>query len=171
MDDEYCLFYLRWIEPNLKTIAKKSRSEGFWLSQSRQPSWKSWAGYAFEFICYKHVDQIRKGLAIDPGAIAGTWNYSPRIKESQDGTQIDLLSDRTDEAITLCEIKCSDHQFAIDKSYAKELLSKMEIFRKQTRTKKQLFLSMITTHGVKETMYSEEIIAARVNLDDLFKEV
>jgi len=169
MDDEYCLFYLRWIEPHLKTIAKKSKNEGFWISQSHQPSWKSWAGYAFESICYKHIDQIRKALGIDPGATVGTWKYSPKTTENQDGTQIDLLFDRIDGTITLCEIKCSDHKFAIDKSYAKELLSKMEIFRKQTRTKKQLFLSMITTQGLKETMYSEEIIDGQVSLDDLFQ--
>lgn len=170
MDDEYSLFYLRWIEPKLKSIAKKAVTEGFWTSQSNQPAWKIWAGYAFESVCYKHIDQIRNALNIDPGSIIGTWRYSPRMKNDQEGAQIDLLFDRPDGAITLCEIKCSDHQFAIDKSYAQDLLKKVEIFRKQTRTKKQLFLSMITTMGLKPTMYSEEIIANQVTLEDLFKE-
>lgn len=171
IDDEYSLFYLRWIEPNLKKIAKKALNKGFWTSQSNQSTWKSWAGLAFESTCYKHIDHIRKALNIDPGASAGTWRYSPKAKEKQEGAQIDLLFDRLDGAITLCEIKCSDNQFAIDKSYAQELLKKMEIFRKQTRTKKQLFMSMVTTMGLKPTMYSEEIIASQVTLEDLFKEV
>ncbi len=170
MDDEYSLFYLRWIEPNLKTIAKKEKNEGFWLSLSNQSSWKSWAGYAFESTCYKHINQIRRGLRIDPGAHVGTWRYSPRAKDNQEGAQIDLLFDRPDGAITLCEIKCSDNHFAIDKSYYQELVRKREVFRKQTRTKKQLFLSMITAMGLKPTIYSEEIIVSQVILEDLFKD-
>lgn len=171
MDDEYSLFYLRWIEPNLKTIAKKEINEGFWLSLSSQSSWKTWAGYAFESICYKHINQIRRALYVNSGAHVGTWRYSPRAKDGQEGAQIDLLFDRQDGVITLCEIKCSDNQFAIDKSYYQELVRKMEVFRKQTRTKKQLFLSMVTTYGLKKTIYSEELITGQATLEDLFKEI
>lgn len=170
MDDEYSLFYLRWIEPNLKTIAKKERNEGFWLSLSSQPSWKAWAGYAFESTCYKHINQIRRALHIDAGAHVGTWRFSPRAKESQEGAQIDLLFDRQDGIISVCEIKCSENAFAIDKSYYQELMRKMDVFKKQTRTKKQLFLCMITTHGLKQTIYSEELVNGQVTLEDLFKE-
>jgi uncharacterized protein len=169
MDDEYSLFYLRWIEPNLKTIAKKEKNEGFWLSLSSQSSWKAWAGYAFESTCYKHINQIRRALHIDSGAHVGTWRYSPRTKGSQEGAQIDLLFDRQDGVITICEIKCSDNQFAIDKFYYQELVRKMEVFRKQTRTKKQLFLCMITTQGLKQTIHSEELVNGQVTLEDLFK--
>jgi uncharacterized protein len=168
IDDEYTLFYLHWIEPNFKSIRKKAVAQGFWLSQSNRPSWKSWAGLAFESICYKHIDHIRHALNIDPGSIVGTWRYSPRSIDGQEGTQIDLLFDRPDNAITVCEIKYSDHPFAIDKAYAQDLLKKLEIFRKQTRTKKQLFLSMITIFGLKPTMYSEEIVTNQVTINDMF---
>lgn len=170
MDDEYSLFYLRWIEPNLKPIAKKEKNEGYWVSLSNQSGWKAWAGYAFESICYKHINQIRRALHIDPGAHVGTWRYAPRVKEEQEGAQIDLLFDRQDGVITLCEIKCSEHPFAIDKAYYQELVRKMEVFRKQTRTKKQLFLTLVTTQGLKPTIYSEELIVGQVTLEDLFKE-
>lgn len=170
IDDEYSLFYLYWIEPNLKLIAKKSINEGFWTSQSNQPAWKSWAALSFESTCYKHIDQIRKALKIDPGAVAATWRFTPKSHE-EEGAQIDLLFDRLDGSISLCEIKCSDKLFAIDKSYAQELLRKMEVFRKQTKTKKQLFLCMITTMGLKSTMYSEEIITNQATLEDLFKKI
>lgn len=171
MDDEYSLFYLQWIEPHLKTIAKKDANEGFWLSLSNQPSWKAWAGYAFESTCYKHIAQIRKALKIDPGATAGTWRFVPKAKSQEEGSQIDLLFDRLDGSITLCEIKHSDKLFAIDKSYAQEILKKMEVFKKRTKTKKQLFFSMITKVGLKPTMYSEELIANEATLDDLFKNI
>ncbi len=167
IDDEYSLFYLYWIEPNLKTIAKKATNEGFWISQSNQPTWKIWAGLSFESICYKHIDQIRKALKIDPGATAGTWRFNPKAK-TEEGAQIDLLFDRLDGAITLCEIKCFDKPFAIDKSYAQKLLKKMDVFQKRTKTKKQLFFCMITTMGLKPTMYSEEIITSQAKLEDLF---
>lgn len=170
MEDEYSLFYLNWIEPYLKTIAKKETNEGFWLALSSQPSWKSWSGYAFESTCYKHIHQIRHVLHVDAGARVGTWRYSPRTRESQ-GAQIDLLFDRIDGAMTLCEIKCSDHPFAIDKAYYEELLRKIEVFKKQTRTKKQLFFSMITTMGLKKTIYSEEIVSNQVTLEDLFIDI
>jgi len=168
VDDEYSLFYLYWIEPSLRAISKKSVNQGFWLSQSSRPAWKSWAGLAFESICYKHIDQIRHALNIDPGSIIGTWRYAPRSKEDTEGAQIDLLFDRPDGAITVCEIKCSDSYFAIDKSYAQELLKKIETFKKQTKTKKQIFLSMITIHGLKPTMYSEEIVTSQITLEELF---
>lgn len=171
IDDEYSLFYLHWIEPNLKTVAKKAVNKGFWHSLSQRSSWKSWAGYAFESICYKHIDQIRSGLKLEPDSIAGTWRYSPRSKEPEDGAQIDLLFDRPDNSITICEIKYADVPFAIDKAYAKMLLKKLDVFKTQTKTQKQLFLALITKSGLKPTIYSEEIVTAETNLDDLFRKL
>lgn len=167
IDDEYSLFYLRWIKPNLKVITKKALNKGFWLSLSQRPAWKSWAGLAFESICYKHIDQIRIGLKLDPGSIAGTWRYNP-YKKDQEGAQIDLLFDRPDGVITICEIKHTDSPFALDKIYTQSLLKKMEVFKKATRTKKQLLLAFITSSGLKTTIYSEEYITNHVQLEDLF---
>lgn len=169
IDDEYCLFYLYWIQPNIKTIAKKATNQGFWLSQSNRPGWKSWSGLSFESVCYKHIDQIRQALGVDPGSVAGTWRLSTKFKDKEGGAQVDLLFDRPDGAITICEIKCSDSPFSIDKAYAQELLRKIDVFRKHTKTKKQLFLSLITTFGLKPTMYSDEIVTNQVTLEALFR--
>jgi len=167
--DEYILFYLHWIEPSLKSIRKQDRSTKYWLAKTQSSSWKSWAGYAFEAVCYKHLAQIRQALAIDPGAEVGTWRYSPRAKANHSGTQIDLLFDRTDGAVTICEIKYSEQPYVIDKAYAHNLMNKVTIYGKQTKTQKQLFLAMITANSLKPSMYSEEIITKQVGLDDLFK--
>ncbi len=171
LDDEYSLFYLRWIAPNLKSITKKAMNRGFWVSQASRPAWKCWAGLSFESVCYKHIDQIRQALNIDPGSIAGTWRCSSRSTDDEEGAQIDLLFDSPDGSITICEIKYSDVPFAIDKAYAHELLKKMEVFRKHLKSEKQLFLAMVTTCGLKPTMYSEEIVTGEVTLDALFKEI
>ncbi|MBX9620649.1 MAG: hypothetical protein K2X28_01225 [Alphaproteobacteria bacterium] len=76
--DEYTLFYLHWVEPNISSLRKKPQTSSYWLSKSTTSSWKSWAGYAFEAVCYKHVSNIRKALQIDPGAEVGSWRYTPK---------------------------------------------------------------------------------------------
>ncbi len=167
--DEYTLFYFHWIKPSLSSIRKKDQVSGYWLSKSREPSWKSWTGYAFEAVCYKHISNIRTALNIDPGAEVGSWRHVPQKGNVEAGAQIDLLFDRPDGAITICEIKYNESPFVIDKPYAKNLLNKAEIYKKHSQTKKQIFIALITSGGLKPTMYSEEIVAKSVNLDDLFK--
>ncbi len=83
-------------------------------------------------------------------------------------TQIDLLFDRDDDSITICEIKYTTEPFAITKDYAENLRNKIKVFKEKTRTKKQIFLVMISSSGIKETIHSEELVQAIVTLEDLF---
>ncbi len=165
--DEFSLFYLRWIEPNLMTIKKQTHADGFWLAKTKTPAWRSWSGYAFESLCYKHLPQIRTKLKIDPGAAIGSWRHQAKAADDQ-GTQIDLLFDRDDGAITICEIKYAEQPFVLDKAYAKTLLDKVKIFQTKTQSKKQIFIALIAANGVKPSMYSEDLIDGIVILDDLF---
>ncbi len=167
--DEYTLFYLKWIEPVANSIKRRDKEKGYWLSKQKNSSFESWSGYAYEAICYKYVSQIRKKLDIAQDAEISTWRYVPRKKELQDGAQIDLLFDREDGAITICEIKYTLKPFSIDKAYAKILLNKVEVFKAQTRTQKQIFIAMISAHGLKKTLYSEEDVTGVVVQEDLLK--
>lgn len=167
--DEFTLFYLYWIEPIKNTLLKKGLREGYWDKMMSSNSWHSWAGYAFEAICYKHLNQISKALNLSPTAIPYTWKYQSKKGSEEQGAQIDLLFDRDDESISLCEIKYTQHPFSIDKDYAAQLKRKSEVFQEKTKTKKQLFLSMISANGLKKTMYSEELVEGVVTLADLFK--
>jgi len=167
--DEYTLFYLDWVEPHLTSIRQQGKNSRFWPSKAQSPGWKSWAGLAFEAVCNKHISQIIETLDVDPGSEIGSWRYVPRSQEHLRGTQIDLLFDQPDGVITLCEIKYSDKSFVIDKDYAQNLEAKVKIYRQQTRTKKQIYLAMITTIGLKPSKHSEELIAQEVTLDDLFQ--
>ncbi len=169
MIDEYSLFYLRWIEPELSTIRKLSRSKGYWEAISQTSSWKSWAGYSFEALCYKHLDRIRETLDVPVTAEIGNWQYIPTNNTREDGAQIDLLFDCKDNSIIICEIKFTEKPFVIDKQYAKNLQNKLAVFKKVTGTKKQLFISMVSANGIKPTMYSEELIKGVVTLADLLK--
>ena len=168
--DEYCLFYLFWIEPKMSSINKMDRTKGYWLAKTKTPQYKSWAGYAFEAICYKHLSNIRLALNIEPGATIGTWRYIPREKSDGQGAQIDLLFDRDDNVITVCEIKYTDKPFKIDKSYADNLLNKVAVYKKHTGTTKQIFIALISANGVKNNYYVEDICSGLVTLADLFKE-
>ncbi|OGT46028.1 MAG: hypothetical protein A3E82_07880 [Gammaproteobacteria bacterium RIFCSPHIGHO2_12_FULL_38_11] len=166
--DEFTLFYLQWMEPNMQTILKQNNNNSYWLAKTKTPSWKSWAGYAFESIGHKHIAQIQKALHIEPGAEIGSWRYLAKNLEQQ-GTQIDLLFDRTDQVITICEIKFNESPFVIDKLYAKKIVNKIETYKTQSKTKKQIYFAMITVNGLKKTMYSEELVDGGVMmLNDFF---
>jgi uncharacterized protein len=131
--------------------------------------WMSWIGYAFEALCYKHIAQISKSLNLSPTAIPYTWRYVPIKGSKEKGAQIDLLFDRQDDAITICEIKYNDQPFVIDKAYTEKLKQKIEVFKKKTQTTKNIYLTMICANGLKKSMYSEELVDGVVTLEDLFK--
>ncbi len=169
--DEYCLFYFYWIEPVKNTLLKNSLLAGYWDKLKAKPNWHSWAGLAFEAICYKHLPQITKALALSPTAIPNTWRYTPQKGDDEQGVQIDLLFDRDDDAITICEIKYTDKPFVITKEYAGKLQKKVDVFKKVTRTTKQLFIALITANGIKRNHYSDQLISGVVTMDDLFVEV
>ena len=77
-------------------MLKKETNEGdFGFSLSHQPSWKAWAGYAFESTCYKHLNQIRRALHIDASARAGTWRYTSKAPEAPKAPEI--KDDQTDQ--------------------------------------------------------------------------
>lgn len=168
--DEYTLFYLNWIEPIKNTLLKHSFENGYWRIQQKLPSWQSWSGYAFEAICYKHIKEIKRALKLSPTAIPNSWRYVSKQHSQERGAQIDLLFDRQDDSMTLCEIKYNDKPFILTKDYVDILKRKMAIFKQRTRTKKQLFLTLIAAGGIKNNYYSDDIIDSVVTLDDLFNQ-
>lgn len=164
--DEYSYFYLTWIEPEKQTLLSHDPDNDYWMQKSKTPLYRSWTGYAFESVCYKHIAPIRKKLKIPSGARVGTWRYSPKRNSKETGTQIDLLFDRDDDTVTICEIKCTDHPFEIDKKYNSSLLNKKTVYEKITKTSKQVFIAFISTTGLKKNTYTNEI-AGVVTLEDI----
>ena len=166
--DEYTLFYLKWLEPIKNTLLRSEIPQGYWKKQQNTSSWYSWAGLAFESICYKHFQQISRTLSLDGTAIPYTWRYVTAKGSNEIGAQIDLLFDRGDDAITLCEIKYTNKPFIIDKEYAQILKRKKEAFLKRTKTNKHIFYVMISANGIKHNVYSKNFIDSVVTLDSLF---
>lgn len=169
MTDEYSLFYFRWLEPIKESLLEKGMRRGYWEKIQHSQSWHTWAGYAFESLCYKHIPHISIALKLSPLAIPYAWRHVSTKEPGNDGAQIDLLFDRDDGAISVCEIKYTDRPFEIDKAYAERLNKKVEVFETVTKTKKQIFLAFVSANGLKKTIYSEDMVSGIVTLDDLFK--
>ncbi|GGC15113.1 MULTISPECIES: AAA family ATPase [Dyadobacter] len=162
LTDEYSLFYLKFIE------GSKATGPGTWLRFTPGNSWKSWSGNAFESICMKHISQIKKGIGIaDVYTEVSVWRHQPKEK-TEKGAQIDLLIDRNDACINICEMKFSEYPFEIGKAYATELESKLTVFQQQTKTRKTLFLTMMTTYGVKNSLNYPGLVQKELTMDVLF---
>lgn len=166
ISDEYSLFYLKWIE----SIAEGSvtpAGPNYWSLLMKTPTWLSWAGYAFENVCYKHVDAIIQALGLQGiGCLIGHWQYLTNDKQKR-GALIDLLIDRMDNAINVCEIKYSSLPYIIDKDYAKILINKLEILENTYRNK-EFFLTFMTSQGLVQNNWASELVRAQVEIKDLF---
>src|SRR3546814_12024226 len=99
-------------------------NQGQWLAQSQSSSYRSWSGYAFENVCIRHIDRIREVLGIS-GMVTYQASWRKAGNAQGPGAQIDLLIDRSDQCINVCEIKFSEQLFTIDKSYAEALQRKI----------------------------------------------
>ncbi len=162
LTDEFSLFYLQFMEHN------RLGGKSVWQQLSKTQNYISWAGYAFENICFKHVSQIKKALGIS-GVYATASSYFKKGVEGEDGIQIDLLIDRNDHVINFCEIKFYSAEFTIDKATAMAYRNKIATFKESTLTRKQVFLTMITTFGVKQNAYSLGLVDTALTMDDLFE--
>ena len=138
----------------------------YWSHHLQSPLMNTWLGLAFERVCMAHIPQIKKSLGIDR---IGTEYYSWRSKASENGAQIDLLIERADRIINLCEIKYSTTPYVIDKTEDMKLRIRQSDFVTETGTKYAIFPTMITTYGLRPNAYSGNI-QAEITLDDLFKD-
>lgn len=160
--DEYSLFYFKFLKDNT--------SKSSWLQMSTQAIYTIWLGYAFENLCLKHTAPIKKALGIH-GIITNEYTWSQKGNDATKGTQIDLVIDRNDNCINIFELKFSNKPYEITKSYADQLQQKIEVFKTQTKTKKNVFLTFLTTLGVKKNKYYLSIVTHQLLIEDLFEEV
>jgi hypothetical protein len=164
LSDEFSLFHLDWIG----RLGKRSPGDGYWLTQQNTPRRRAWAGYAFESLCLKHAMRLKAALGIaGMETTAAPWYHRHSAKSEIPGAQIDLLIDRRDHTINVCEMKFSETEFTIDKKYAGDLRRKLDVFRRATGTRKNVFLTMVTTFGVVNNAYAKELVANSLTLEDL----
>jgi hypothetical protein len=144
---------------------REEYTSNYWLQISSTPLYHTWSGFSYEKLCLLHIAQITKKLGI-----AGIRTAVYAWNGEMDGTksQIDLVIDRADKVINLCEVKFSSGVYAIEKSYAEIIRNKRLSFAYNTKTRSALHNTMITTYGVARNIESAEIVST-VILDDLFE--
>lgn len=163
--DFYTLFYYRFID------SFNAQDEEWWSHNFLSPSVESWQGLSFELLSLLHLLQIKQKLGISGMATsASSWRYVPTKKQKDNGekgTQIDLLIDRADRIINLCEMKFSVKPYSITDSYENTLRNRMSLFQEKSKTTKTLVYTFVTTFGVANAV-GRSIVGSEVNMDDLF---
>ena len=160
--DCYTLFYFRFIQNN------NSNDEHFWSKSIGTGEYNSWCGLAFERLCLLHSRQIKTKLGIS-GIISSEYAWWTDQKDGKRGAQIDLLIDRNDGVINLCEMKYTKVPFQIDASYEANLLNKRARFIEATQTRKAVHITMVSSQGLERNAYADEI-QSEVSGGDLFAE-
>ena len=167
--DPYTLFYIRFVKNDNHSDHHR------WTNMMLQGSQNAWKGYAFEQLCLRHIDQIKNGLGIS-GVLSDvcSW-YCPMQKKSAEseghkGGQIDLLIDRVDGIINLCEMKYGSRPFVITASYGKDMDDRRELFREKTKTQKALHITLVSPYGVARNA-NAGYIQSQITADDLFRDL
>lgn len=157
LTDQYSLFYLKFIKD------QKPGGTDSWLSRIDSPSWRAWSGYAFENVCIRHIDAIKKSLGI-----GGVYTEVSSWIDKDRSVQIDLLIDRRDHVINLCEAKFTEKPYVLNKAYKEELQRKRLTFMEETKTRKAVLPTLIASAGIQPNMHSIGFIQNVVTADDLF---
>lgn len=159
--DNYSLFYQKFIR-------NSKHGSNSWLNLMDSPSYKAWSGYAFENICFSHIAKIKAALGI-AGVYTETSAWKFRGNDDLPGAQVDLLIDRRDQMINLCEVKFTDKEFVCSKDYAQTLRRRRTIFGQINKTKKVAVTTLITTYPAIQNAHYLEEIHSEVTMDDLFE--
>lgn len=167
LTDMFCLFYIRFVQN------RNDQDPHFWTNAKSLGETNAWSGYAFEQVCLHHIPQIRRALGIS-GVLSSFYAWSCRPFTDKDGNewrggQIDLIIDRDDHVMNLCEMKFSEEEVVISKEDAKLLRERTQLFRRIQKTNKNLRCTFITPYGVKQNMHSG-IVDHQLTLEDLFCE-
>jgi AAA+ ATPase superfamily predicted ATPase len=157
--DNFTLFHQGFMDRS------KNTDEHFWTNLRDVGKLNAWRGYAFEQVCLHHVDKIKAKLGIS-GVLTNTSSW--KSKHSSPGAQIDLILDRNDNLINLCEMKYSQFEYEITKTEEANLRNKLAVFTSETKTRKSIHITLVSTYGVKRNKHSG-IINSEVIMDDLFE--
>jgi hypothetical protein len=158
--DEYSLFYLKFIEG-------KRPKKGDWQKKFNSQQYISWAGYVFENICIKHSHLIQKALGVQ-NVYAEVSSYSVKGSKEEKGMQIDMLIDRADNTINICEVKFYNAQWKITKAESMQMANRRAQFQSDSKTKKALINTVITVYGIQDNHYAQDVVDKAILFDELF---
>lgn len=160
--DNFTIFYFQYMKDNRHNDIR------FWTNNLGSPRYNTWSGLAFERLCLHHVQQIKAALGITGVASnVYTWHTADIPERGVERSQIDMLIDRNDGVINLCEMKFSGQEYAITGEEEHNLRRRRGNFQLVTRTKKAVHITLITPYGLKHNTHSY-IAQNEVTMSDLF---
>ena len=154
--DPFCIFYIKF-------VLDKSGIDNLWSLDSTSSKISSWRGYAFENVCFNHIDQIKFALGIS--------NVSTNISaffNKEDSYQIDLVIERKDNIINLCEIKFYSDEFKVNKDYYLKINRRTNLVKEKVSKKFSIMNTLISTYGIYKNEYYYSFTNS-ITLEDLFK--
>ena len=157
LTDHFVLFYLTFVSGHTE------HGETFWSDNCLLPSLNAWRGFAFESVCFTHIEAIKNAL----GVRMVKSSHSPWHSKGSKPWQIDLVIERADRVINLCEMKFSNKEYEITKQYEEELRNKVAAFIDETKCRMSVHPTLVTTFGLVKNAYSG-FIQNVITLDDLF---
>ena len=158
--DFFTLFHFRFMRDS------SFRNRQYWTSLQRTPRFYAWAGISFEILSACHINEIKRKLGIS-GVATNVYSWRGKGETSDRAVQIDLVIERADNTIDICEMKFTEQEFTITKDYDNTLRHKLATFIEETKTRKSVQLVFVTSSGLLRNMYSGRV-QAEVILDDLF---
>lgn len=157
--DSFCMFYIKFVEN------KNRLNETFWQNNQVAQSVVIWRGFAFEGVCFNHIEQIKRALGI--AGVSVTCSAWSKREDDMEGTQVDLIIERKDNVVNMCEIKFYGNDFSVNKDYHKTLINRQELLSKELSRKMIVHNTLITTYGLKYNEYSGDFDNV-ITLDELF---
>lgn len=159
--DFYSVFYLKYIVNNI------GNRNNTWQSLSTSASYNSWMGYAFENICLTHLHPIHVALGIS-GVYTKISSFYFKGNDELPGAQVDIVIERNDGIIHLCEAKFTSTEFVLNKEVIQSFRRKRLVFQEVTNTKKKVVSTLLTTYPAIQNQYYNEEIHSEVSLEALF---
>jgi len=156
--DFFCLFYLTFID-------RAEVEQKYWSHHINTPEVNTWMGLTFERICMAHILQIKHALRIDS---ISTLTYSWRSKTATPAAQIDIIIERADKIVNICEVKYCQDKYSLDKDEYDKIIRRKNAFIQETGIRHTPWLTMITTEGIANGKYTD-MIQSQVRLDDLLE--
>jgi hypothetical protein len=146
----------------------KNSDTHFWTNSIDSALHRAWSGLAFERVCLQHINQIKAALGIS-GVLTNVYSWRTEADERSgiEKSQIDLLIDRNDGVINLCEMKFAQQEYAITEEEEMKLRRRKGNFVAATRTNKAVHITLVTPFGLKKNAHWS-VAQNQVTLDDLF---
>ena len=159
--DNFTLFHFKYIADN------DEKDAHLWSHSLDAPRHRVWAGLAFERLCLWHIEEIKRALGIS-GVQTNCYAWRKAGSRTSQGAQVDMVIDRRDDVVNLCEMKFANAEYEIKNDEDRWMRERREMFREDTKTRKSVHLTYVTSYGLVPNAYAHDV-QSQVTLKDMFR--